>query len=660
MKKIKTSVILLIFLALLLSSCGSPTTTNKSIALRLTPDFEKGAYILTVEKEGNTATITENLYPLPMLTPSLTSYALLDGKVVYLEGISQKQDTEERYTTPNIYNIHIKTYNIDTGTTSVMLSATYTDAYLYKLGNKLLFVGSTKRHIQGCMLHGRTPQCKDIFSTAKDIYTPYIDVFPTPTGLWVHYDDNIALFDGNIKTFSYKLWNVGHFREYIVGTNRNSSVILSPTGQSWVFTNTSSVRPSYAIGDSAIAISYVPQGDSLIHIIIWTDKVTTDDITLPIHENVVLEFTGSTLAVSPITGPSITLTVDKHGNIVDKHIPTEYTLPVKVVHKRSTEGDKVFYIERAGKLSHMYTCHSPMCTGAYLSYTSTMAKYIIADDMDNKGIIYLYTISFSGDVSSETIYTKENSDVLYGKKVGSGMWIVLGSLEYPPKYPLTFVYLTQSGEAVPYTEKYLGDTPPIYEDWLSLNIKASAQGSLWVQTSSQTMVLYPSGEHHFFNIAGSDLIPYKDGVLTSIRTGGGKFNTRWHLAYITGNGIQWQTQNFLKGYILGSSATPNDIWLKLIKDKIYALYMENSTLYLLTLDSTGHVSKEKVSTLPTEKHITYGIVPEINKNMLTIVAEKDDTEHKDFELYNIAIARIRVLDGQFQVKTLVPYIMWFH
>jgi hypothetical protein len=173
------------------------------------------------------------------------------------------------------------------------------------------------------------------------------------------------------------------------------------------------------------------------------------------------------------------------------------------------------------------------------------------------------------------------------------------------------------------------------------------------------MVLYPSGKHHFFNITGSDLIPYKDGVLTSIRTGGGNFNTRWHLAYVTGDGIQWQTRDFLKGYILGFSGTPNGIWLKLIKDKIYALYMENSTLYLLTLDSTGQVSKEKVSTLPTEKHITYGIVPEINKNMLTIVAEKYDTEHKDSAIYYIAIARISVSDSSFQVKILVPYIMWY-
>ena len=659
MKKTKAIFIALTLLALLLSSCGSPTTTNKSIAIHPTPDFERGAYILTVEKEGKTATITENLYSLPMLTPSLTSYALLDDKVVYLEGIPQKQNTEEHYITPSIHNINIKTYNIDMGTTSVMLSATYTDTYLYKLGNKLLFVGATKRHIQGCTLHGSTPQCKDIFSTDKDSYSLDIDVFPTPTGLWVHYGSNIALFDGNIKTFSYKLWNVGQFREYIVGTNRNSAVILSPTGQSWVFTNTSSARPSYAIGDSAIAIAYTPQGDSRIHIVLWTDK-HANDIPLPIEDIPSLEFSATTLTVSPITGPSITLTVDKNGNIVNKHIPAEYTLPVKVVYKRVPEGDTVFYIEKNGKQSHMYTCHSPMCTGDYLSYTSTIAKYIIADIIDDKSTIYLYTIPFSGDISSETIYTKGNSDVLYGKKVDSGMWIVLGDLEYPPKYPLTFVYITKSGEVVLYTEQYLGDTPPIYEDWLALNIETSAQDSLWGQNTSQTIVLYPSGKHHFFGITGSDLIPYKDGVLTSIPTGGGKFNTRWHIAYITGDGIQWQTRDFLKGYILGYSATPNSIWLKLIKDKIYALYMENRTLYLLTLDSTGHVSKEEVATLPTEKHTTYGIVPELSKSLLIIAAEKHDIEHKDFDWYDIAIARVSISGSSFQIKTLVPYILWSH
>ncbi len=181
-----------------------------------------------------------------------------------------------------------------------------------------------------------------------------------------------------------------------------------------------------------------------------------------------------------------------------------------------------------------------------------------------------------------------------------------------------------------------------------------------MQTTSQTIVLYPSGEHHFFGITGSDLIPYKDGVLTSIPTGGGKFNTRWHIAYITGDGIQWQTRDFLKGYILGYSATPNSIWLKLIKDKIYALYMENRTLYLLTLDSTGHVSKEEVATLPTEKHTTYGIVPELSKSLLIIAAEKHDIEHKDFDLYDIAIARVSISGSSFQIKTLVPYILWSH
>ncbi|GEM_PF-2407435 len=655
MKKTKAIFIILTLLALLLSSCGSPTTTNKSITLHTTPDFERGAYILTVEKEGKTATITENLYSLPMLTPSLTSYALLDGKVVYLEGIPHEYYAVSPYDNYN-YDVALKVYDLNTMSSTTLQTAS--DIRLYKTNDTVMATIIERNTIQACTIHEKT-NCQTIFRTDKDIPPDTVEVLSAPTGIWVIYD-NVAFIDikGTPYIYNISIHIPSLFENYIVGTDLTDNgiryIILSPSGQQWHFDFTGPILSeikNYAVGEHTVAIPYI-SSDNHIHVYMWS-KTSTADITTPIvykdgiYGDIIYEDNMYTLKVGYHDMDIASITIKEDGTTEKQYIAPYLEDTLSIVGKQSGKGYNTYtdlYTIANGKKTYIFTSSSPGgCKWGYLSHDKGKTTIAIIDGYaSNTGTIHIVDISQDNLQSSirKTFHLPYSGHIYTYGIYDQGLWVVISNEHTEGNNPLKIYYITPEGDIVNFTETYLHSIT-LYPHWLDI-YGIYMKGNLWLQVYGDIFYLSPDGMHKIWKVGARYIYPYKEGILLSLE------NSE-NLMYIMPDGIQWNTKDIItNGSILRTYSTPSDIFYKTYQDTILLFYTQNNNLHMLNLKANGSILNDTtILTLP-RGYITVGLWNEPYTDNITLtVTDGTDT-------ISIAILQLLPSDSGYKVRHIIP------
>ncbi|UZN22405.1 hypothetical protein GM182_00375 [bacterium 3DAC] len=651
MKKIKTTITLLTVLALLLLSCDSPTTTNKSIALRLTPDFEKGAYILTVEKEGKTATITENLYPLPMLTPSLTSYALLDGKVVYLEGIPHEYYIVSPYDIYN-YDVALKIYDLNTMSSTTLQTAS--DIRLYKTNDTVMAIIVKQHRIDSCII-GESLECQSVINNNWATLPNILDILPTNQGLWITSYGKVAFIDreNQIHHYNATLYTPSLYKNYLVGNSWGSKIhhiVLSPSGQSWNIQFQSpyiSEGNGYSIGQNSIAIPYV-SSDGHIHIYLWNTTSTVDITTPIIYKNnprVKISYQeGVYNLIAKVNTYDVVahLTLKEDGIVVDKNIAPYFQNDVYIFGRNSDKNYGLYnsiYALVAGWQKRVFSSPSDGCLYGYVGDDSNKVTIAVIDGyMQKTATIYIIDIPKDGTppIVRTTLNLPYSGDIKLFGTYHRGLWVVIAN----EKASTQVYYIAPDGQITDYTKAYLTPTG------ISLNGNnidgLYDKDNLWLKIDGHILYLSPNGTYKVFDIEAYKIYLYKDGIIATYT------EKSQGIAYITPDGIKWNTKDIITdGNIVEAYTTPPDTFYKTYKDIILLFYIKNHVLHMVNLSKNGSMLNDKAILTVPEKYTTVSLWSYYENNLILTIRDNHKT-------LSIAILQLLPSDNGYEIKSIVP------